>query len=130
MVITRPTQPKSQNGTYVFIEKAKNSFPNQNRKCFFCKTTSWIWILQNSKLFIKKKISLWPSINSSFWCIVLPERLEELAKATNSTASVHFCKYLCDNTHDFSFSYCLGYWVKFRFTCKEKFLWRTFKAQT
>ena len=39
-----------------------------------------------------------------------------------------FSKYFCHNTYAFLSSYCLGYSVKRKFTCKEKFFWASFKA--
>ena len=117
-------------GRVCLKKKRKTPSTNWNRKCFVCKTTSRIWIRQNSKMLVKKQIWFWRTIT-----IILSERLSRTCKSNKrycecpATYSNHFFKYPCRNTYVFLSSYCLGYCIKFKFKCKEKFLWTTFKAK-
>ena len=104
--MARSAQVKSKNRTYVFIEKAKKihpatkignvSFAKPYSECEYDKIPTCL----------SRKCN-----KSNKWYCQCP-----------SIYSNQLFKYFCHNPHAFLTSYCLGYCVKFKFTCKEKFL--------
>ena len=87
MLITRPVQAKSKNGTYLCIAKAKK-FTHQLIKCFVCKPHLEYEYDKTPRWLSRKRSRFDPQSPHDSDVLFSQKDWEEHEKATNGTASV------------------------------------------